>query len=224
MTPLLVALALGAQPVALLRPAEDVRLNERTVTLGDLAEVKGTASARALEGRVVTRLPSARRSVALSRDAVAALIRRAVPGLAVRGGPGRLVIHQAPRRAAARPDNCFALAGPLAAGAILRPADLAAAPCAGKTAETSLHFDRRAGSVRAATALPAGAFVGRLVLPAAAEVEAGQALTVVSTVGPVRIERPVVALQPGRNGGRAFVRDGEGQVFAAPVSVVSEAQ
>jgi hypothetical protein len=33
----------------------------------------------------------------------------------------------------------------------------------------------------------------------------------------VRVERRVVALQPGLSGGRLFVRDEEGQVSSAPL-------
>ncbi|WP_028967828.1 hypothetical protein [Sphingomonas phyllosphaerae] len=45
----------------------------------------------------------------------------------------------------------------------------------------------------------------------------GDALTLIARAGVVTVERRVTALQPARAGGRVFVRDGAGRVFAAPV-------
>jgi len=47
----------------------------------------------------------------------------------------------------------------------------------------------------------------------------GSELTLRSVAGPVAIERPVTTLQPGRSGRSVFVRDGQGQVFAAPLAI-----
>ncbi len=44
---------------------------------------------------------------------------------------------------------------------------------------------------------------------------AGDKLVLQSRAGPVTIERTVTAVQPGRSGGRLFVRDAEGRIFAA---------
>lgn len=63
---------------------------------------------------------------------------------------------------------------------------------------------------RPAAARPAGA-------APAAPLAAGTTLTLRSVTGPVTIERAVTTLQPGRSGRRVFVRDGAGQVFAAPL-------
>jgi flagella basal body P-ring formation protein FlgA len=49
-------------------------------------------------------------------------------------------------------------------------------------------------------------------------VDKGDKLTMVSTSGPVRVTREVVALQAGRAGGRLFVRDNEGNVTSAPLA------
>ena len=54
--------------------------------------------------------------------------------------------------------------------------------------------------------------------------DSGDRLTLISAVGPVRVERQVVALQAGRAGGRVFVRDAEGQVVAAPLAVAASAE
>jgi hypothetical protein len=59
---------------------------------------------------------------------------------------------------------------------------------------------------------------------AAADIERGDALTLMSRAGPVRIERKVVAMQPGRHGRRLFVRDEDGAVSSIPLHVRPEAK
>ncbi|HEX4695805.1 hypothetical protein [Sphingomonas sp.] len=46
----------------------------------------------------------------------------------------------------------------------------------------------------------------------------GEAMTFAVRVGPVTVERPVAAMQPGRVGRRVFVRDTAGNVFSARLS------
>ncbi|WP_444854797.1 flagella basal body P-ring formation protein FlgA [Sphingosinicella sp.] len=209
--------------MATLRPADALALHDRRVRLGDVAQVSGTERASEFESRVIAMLPAARRSVTLQRAALADLIRRAVPGLAVRGGPDALVIRRDRQLLQSADAGCFVLTSPVASGAMLRSSDLTATPCTGRGDDGALvRVDRAAGALRAAQSLPGGAYLGRLTLPSPPDVERGQALTVVSAVGPVRIERQVIALQNGRDGRRAFVRDAEGQIFAAPLSVTSE--
>jgi hypothetical protein len=50
----------------------------------------------------------------------------------------------------------------------------------------------------------------------------GSSLTLVSRVGPVTITREVTAMQPGRPGGRMFVRDPEGAVFSVRIDAQTE--
>jgi flagella basal body P-ring formation protein FlgA len=96
-------------------------------------------------------------------------------------------------------------------------------PCEATKVGAPVRFDRRASALRASAPLPAGTRLGRLALSAAPDIDKGDELTLRSTVGPVSVERQVVALQPGRSGGRVFVRDAEGQVMSAPLSVQPEA-
>ena len=91
-------------------------------------------------------------------------------------------------------------------------------PCEAAPIRGLVSFDRRSGVARALSALPAGTPLGRLSVAEAPAVGAGDKLTLVSTVGPVRIQRAVVALQPGRNGGRVFVKAADGEVLSAPVA------
>jgi flagella basal body P-ring formation protein FlgA len=222
---LLVGLAIAAQPEAqaVIRPAETLDLSGRQLRLGDLAQVVGTDRAFELERRVVAMLPESRRAVQLSRVAIANLVRRAVPGLMVRGGPAMVLIRRDSTRPAPPRSACVALATSVAAGAMLRRSDLTPVACAGDRRErVSIRVDRRSGTVHAGAALHAGTYLGQVSLPPPPEILRGQSLNAVSTVGSVHVERSVVALQSGRSGGRVFVRDEAGQVFAAPVALAPE--
>lgn len=85
----------------------------------------------------------------------------------------------------------------------------------------AVRFDRATGASLADGDLAAGSYLGRISAVAPAAVARGAILSLVSTAGPVRIVRQVTALQPSR-GGRVFVRDGDGQVFA--VTLLKEAE
>ena len=115
--------------------------------------------------------------------------------------------------------GCFAAARDLAAGAVLVPADLAAVACANGAKRAPLRYDRASGAPVTVAAVTAGTYLGHVLPLADARVEKGDKLTLRATAGPVTIERAVVAMQPGRSGGRVFVRDSEGKVFAAPLAV-----
>lgn len=117
------------------------------------------------------------------------------------------------------PAGCVELARPLAAGVVLADRDIVAVSCDGKTAAAGLRFDRREGVVRVDRDLPAGTYLGRVSPSPAVAVDKGDKLTLISTAGPVRITREVVALQVGRPGGKIFVRDAEGNVTSVPLAV-----
>lgn len=116
---------------------------------------------------------------------------------------------------------CFAAARDLPAGAPLAPGDLAAVDCRAGAKRAPLRYDRVGGVPVTAAAVTAGTYLGHILPLADGRVAKGDKLTLRSTAGPVTIERTVVAMQPGRSGGRVFVRDSEGKVFAAPLAVES---
>jgi flagella basal body P-ring formation protein FlgA len=115
--------------------------------------------------------------------------------------------------------GCLELAKPVSAGAALSVSGVVAVACDDEKAEATLRFDRVDRVVRVDRDLPAGTYLGRVSLPAAVVVDKGDKLTLVSTAGPVRVSREVVALQAGRAGGKVFVRDAEGNVTSAPLAV-----
>ncbi|GAA0303170.1 hypothetical protein GCM10009087_11200 [Sphingomonas oligophenolica] len=122
-------------------------------------------------------------------------------------------------RVAPLPDReragCLALTRSVARGATITRESVGPVACRDQV-PAPLAFDRASGLVVAARDLDAGAYLGRTIIRDLPDVAKGATLMLVSTQGAVRIERPVTALQPSRSG-RVFVRDGDGQIYAAPV-------
>jgi hypothetical protein len=114
---------------------------------------------------------------------------------------------------------CFATARDVAAGAVVTIEDVVAVPCEKATPRPATRYDRAQGTTVFGTAMAAGTYLGRLAPPERAMVRKGAVLTLRSAAGPVVVERQVTALQPGRSGGRLFVRDSSGEVFAAPLAL-----
>lgn len=214
------AAAVAASPVELL-------LKDRNIRMGDVAALTGLTLAghKRFASRVIATLPRGRASISVTRDDAIRLVRRNVPGLGGRaeGGNQSVSFRLSPPLSDihASPEGCARTSQPIAAGAALKPADVVMVACSGERMKSALTFDRRSSAVRAATSLAAGVDLGRLVLSIAPDVDKGDKLMLVSSVGPVRVERSVVALQAGRSGGRVFVLDAEGQVVAAPLAVAN---
>lgn len=203
---------------AVLLPAATVDVEGREIRLANIARVEGvTGGARdVLESRVIARFAEGRSRMSIGRAALAGLVRRAAPGLAVLGADGGAVTlrrHSGPRAQG----PCFVLAAPVAAGATLEAADAAPAPCRSDRTRRALRFEPESGTVVAVADLPAGTYVGRISLASAPHVAAGDQLTLVAVAGPVRIQRRVVAMQPGSPGRRLFVRTQDGEILAAPL-------
>lgn len=116
--------------------------------------------------------------------------------------------------AAALAPDCYATAHLVSAGTVLVEGDVTPVECRTEAPRPAIRYDRAGGVLVAADALPAGSYLGRLAPLAGEGVAQGAALTLRSRSGPVTIERRVVAMQPGRPGGKLFVRDAGGQVFA----------
>jgi len=90
---------------------------------------------------------------------------------------------------------------PLATG------DLTPVPCRSKAPHPPLRYDSATRGPIAASVLPAGTYLGRLMPLPGKQVAAGEPLVLRSSIGPVTIERNVTAMQPGSSGKRLFVRD-----------------
>lgn len=168
MIALLPFLALAAIPVEIVAP-RTVNLPDRALHVSDV--VRGAAALPATTRRIViASLPAAGGRIDLSRAALASLIRRSLPGIAL--------------------------------------------------ADTGLS-----GTVTFVVPKPVAAKIARTIVTPAPEpaIKRGAVLRLTSAVGPVRVERPVTALQSSR-GKRIFVRDPDGTVFAVRVAVAEGAR
>ena len=213
--------AAGASVTVGLVPAAEVTLPSRRIRLGDVADLSALepAARSRLAPRVLAVVPAGRSHITLSREALRALVRRNVPGLSVlAGADAPLAFHVAASSEDRPRAGCVELARPLAEGARLSAKDLSPVDCDDKTAAAPLRFDRHDLVARADRDLAAGTYLGRVSAPPAVAVDRGDKLTLISTAGPVRVTREVVALQTGRAGGRLFVRDSEGNVTSAPLA------
>lgn len=208
-----ITMALASQGAVMLDRRMSVDLAGPAIRIRDV--VPGMIDRR--EGGVeIARVPAGRRVVTLSRRAVVALIRRAAPGLVVGDDQAGAITFRVAASNAGRSERCFVTRAPVAQGAAIGRADVEQGACGDGAAPVRYDIARRA--IVATRRLPAGDSIGRTLPAAGPDVSRGDALTLVARSGPVRIERSVTALQPGKAGGRVFVRDGAGHVFAAPVS------
>lgn len=214
--------ATGASATVGLTPASEVALPDRRIRLGDVADLSALppAERRRLAPRVIAAIPAGRGGIVLTRQALAGLVRRSVPGLALgaeaNGAPLTFTVAEPAGDRLER--SCARLTRPVEAGAAVSGEDLEPVSCsAGRTA-ADLRFDRLNRIVRAGGPLAAGTFLGRVSVGPAPSVDKGDKLSLVVTAGPVRVSREVVAMQPGRAGGKLFVRDSEGNVTSAPLS------
>lgn len=197
---------------------DSVILRDRLVRIGDVARADD-----AIAGMVIARLPAGRSGVSLSRRAIAALIRRAVPGVVISGGerPGDIALAMVPLPKDGVPaSNCYVARRALRAGETVTTDLVERGRCG--SARGVLMFDTEQQKVLTRKEVGAGAPLGRLRLPQAPAVRTGDAVTLVARVGPVTIERNVIAMQAGTSGRALFVRSGDGKVFAAPFSAGTE--
>lgn len=208
-----ITMALASQGAVMLDRRTSVDLTGPAIRIRDV--VPAMMSRR--EGGVeIARVPAGRRAVTLSRRAVAALVRRAEPGLVVGGDQAGTITFRVAASSAGRNERCFVMLAPVAQGAAIMRADVGQGICGDGT--VPVRYDSQVHAIVATRRLTTGESIGRALPAVGPDVVRGDALTLVARSGPVTIERSVTALQPGRNGGRVFVRDGAGQIFAAPVA------
>lgn len=205
----LVAFSLASAALPTLIDHDRVAVASRSIRLADVMP----SAPVALGGRIVAVIPAGRDRARLSRVAIAWLARRALPGLQVGGAlhdSVTFVLRPAAIRAG-RPNQCNALSAPISAGSAIDRTLVMPVACS-TARPAAVTFDRATSLPRARTDLAAGTYLGRIELRATG-LRKGEATSLVSTVGPVRIVRAVTTLQASR-GRRVFVRDDEGQVFS----------
>jgi flagella basal body P-ring formation protein FlgA len=126
-----------------------------------------------------------------------------------------------PQRQVGKP-GCHVLTRAVPRGSAIEPGLVEPVLCSDQ-APAPLGFDRSTGLAVATQDMPAGAYLGRILIRASTGIRKGASLRLVSSSGQVRITRTVTAMQPSR-GGRVFVRDEDGQVYSARLAAVEAAQ
>ncbi|HTN14564.1 MAG TPA: hypothetical protein VL094_07135 [Sphingomonadaceae bacterium] len=116
---------------------------------------------------------------------------------------------------AAEPGKCLALVQGVGASAFLTAELAEPAPCRKERPRLPLGFDRDAAAPFATEALPAGTYLGPMMLKPGPIAPAGEALQLLVREGPVIVERQVRPIHPMRAGERGFVRAEDGTVLAA---------
>lgn len=174
-----------------------------------------------LRKTVILRLPDNRNSYRLTARAVIDLVRRRIPGIAVSASGADMVrFSRMPLTSARLPaQGCWESVRPIDAGATVRRGDVRPVPCIAGQTRARIRFDQVSQSNRLVDAVSAGAYLGRVLALDDDRIQPGTAMTLRSTSGPVVVERPVWTMQPGRNGRRVFVRDGDGAVHSVKLSL-----
>lgn len=202
--------------------AHSANLTGREIHVADLA-VLDPKEAMEVGRLVVGHLPLGQSSLELNADQRAQLLRRRVPGRNLRllvNGPVRFN-YQANKRkdeAGRFGHDCFALRENLEAGQYLTAEKVSLTPCSTRNRNLPLQFDRRVGMLRLSAPLMGGTYLGRIVAPEVEVVAANEILRFTMIDGPVRIERTVRAIQPGRVGQHIFFKTEDGASFSAPLA------
>jgi hypothetical protein len=219
---LAIGLLAASRPAVHQVEARDIPVSQANVELGDVADLSRVPQALRKRARrlVIAVFPRGRRRMALSERRIAERASAEVPALApwLADGGDRLIsvtlADDAPT-AAPQAASCLELLHPLAFGAVAAQSDFQPAPCVQLSDGAPLRYDRATRVMRATRDLGKGE---RLAAPrgALAEVRPGQKLIVTARVGPVTVERDVVAVQPARSGDAVFVKANDGEIFSAP--------
>jgi len=189
----------------------------RDIHLSDVASIASSQAAGA--DPIIARLPIGQNRVVLGRAQLADLITRANPGAHVSGEAQGPVTISSENRAPDAVSSCFRLAVRKSTGELISRKDAEPAACEVGKQPAAVRFERDTGTAEAREDLEAGTYLGRVFLAAAPAVRRGQKIVVGGAVGQVRVQRTVVALQSASaSGQRLFVRDRDGEVFAARLS------
>ena len=192
----------------------------RLADVADLSRLPAEIRARA-EGLVLVRFAPGQTTLRISAARLVEWARAQLPILAsyLPTAPVGVVTVNLDRSAPVGPtlvSACMRVLKPIASGAAPRAGDLEPAPCGENRPRRAFAYDRTTRVARAARALSPGETIAAIPASSLAGVRAGDAYVVTARVGPVRIERHVVAVRSAQAGGRMFVVGDDGEVFATP--------
>lgn len=201
-------------------PEVEIEVRDGLLRLGDLSSFAAIPPAGPSEAStVLARLPRGATRARLSRQALAGLVRRALPAtrFALAADVAGVTLISEGTLPARSDEGCLTLALPVVAGTALAERHVATSAC-GLPPSGALRFDRRDGLVRAAKDLPVGMPLGHIAVASDDLVERGTEMTLSARAGPVVVARRVTALQAAHPGQRLFVAGADGTIVSAPLS------
>lgn len=220
----LIALTVAAPEAARaeLRPLERTVANDALIAIPLLisgAFLRASDIAVGAPDLALLQLPDAGATLELDEARRVQLLRNRMPGrnFALRHR-GTLTIARADEPAPSRDPrgpSCYSARSDLPAGTYIVRADVNQVDCSAARGDARLRYDAAARAPYARDQVAAGSYLGALRLEADRPVARGTAMLLRTRVGPVTIERKVVAIQAGRGGKRLFVRAGDGAAFAS---------
>ena len=207
--------------VCSLAATDTVLLSGDAIHIRDVAKLDCLPSdvRSAFDDLVIGKLPEGIREVRIPSATIIDRIRQRAPGLDINGAsnsPGEITLQRQNTPSEPRPDpSCFIAAHSIRMDAAISAEDLSPTPCGQSSADRTVYYDRPYGTLRAATNLVEGAYVGRISVPQHVYANVGDEILLVVNIGSVRIERQVNAMQSATRDGGIFVRDVDGTIFSA---------
>ncbi|HEV7690385.1 MAG TPA: hypothetical protein VGO52_06170 [Hyphomonadaceae bacterium] len=218
---------IGTTPCEL-RADDSITLSQDQIRIQDVVDLPcGDTDIQNISDLSVAALPASTSEVSISRDAVADLVRRRVPGLAdLKVSDGQRLVTfrraEAVKARVAPQAGCFAAVRNFAAGDLVTPDGVTETACSAGQAAARLVYDRRQSVTRAAQVIVNGEYLGRLMPLSPSGWDQGEPLKLHIQIGAVTVEREVRAIEPGSQGGRVFIRDTDGAVFGAPIDMLTK--
>lgn len=205
--------------------ATEIQLDEPSLRIEDVVLLNCLeAHERQRVGQFeIARLTGHLHTDALSREAIANLIRRRVPMLgdmALSGAPRDTILLRAPAADAPAQGarSCYVAIRSISADEPISEAAVEPATCPDGAFQSPITYDRVAALTRARRFIAEGEPIGAMPAPPSIVADAGEELAIIVRVGPIAIERRVEAISAS-DGGSVFVRDDEGVVFSVPMEV-----
>lgn len=165
------------------------------------------------------RVPKGHRSITLTVEAQRKLLKRRLPNVKLAPRTAQAIEVTFARKTPAEDARpCFELGQPLEGGAWIGAEHIRQTACDDGRRAAPLAYDAAARAPRTLSALAAGSYVGRIVVPSRLPLPKGSELTLHTRVGPVAVDRNAVLEQPARPGRRAFVRLSDGSIIAAKLA------
>lgn len=209
------------QVVVSLTPNSDIKITNKDIVIADVVSPSGIDKAiyERVATKVIATLQDDKTSIDISRSALANLVRRRVPLFSdIDITDGQKTIHFE-SHSQSLPDSrsCKVTSGVIAKGSIVTANKLTVVPCREDTVGGHIRYDRQHGVIRARTELSARTYLGHINTPKDNFVDTGDEMVLMVAIGPVRIERPVWALQPAFKADHIFVTDKDGALLRVPV-------